>query len=194
IMANADSHERGNTYLAHDGAVQLPTGTDSVYLVNPSMNELMRAIHSASSMDSLKRVIVSRRSATRSFPFPRTSHLLPPTSFRMRKSGSSCHQSAGLTRSVLHRRRSFDHQLHQQRVNVSAQRLWKVHSEGNLLGPRKPNQSDSSVNLCECAEMISRELSTEVFRPALPLNRGNLCYWISWAHLVMVISCLRGLL
>ncbi|XP_039499112.1 uncharacterized protein LOC120456365 [Drosophila santomea] len=211
-MANADSHERGNsnTYLAHDN-VQLPAGTDSVYLSNPSMNELMRTIHTASSMDSFKRVIVSGRSTAMSFPFPSTTttHLLAPTSCRIGQSGLSCHQSARLAPNVMHRRRSFDHRLHQQRrVNTSAQRLWKVHSEGNFLGPRKPCSSGQYLNHeCECtagsgncAVMISRDgLQVPVVVP-LEIPTGgqklsrNLCYWISLAHLLMVISCLRGLL
>ncbi|XP_043658506.1 uncharacterized protein LOC122623416 [Drosophila teissieri] len=204
-MANADSRERGNsnTYLAHDN-VQLPAGTDSVYLSNPSMNELMRTIHSASSMDSFKRVIVSKRNTAMSFPVPSrtTTHLLAPTSCRMGKSGLSCHQSARLVPNVMHRRRSFDHRLHQQRVNTSAHRLWKVHSEGNFLGPRKPcsSECECTADSGNCAEMISRDgLQAPVVVP-LEIPTGgqelsrNLCYWISLAHLLVVISCLRGLL
>ncbi|XP_033172283.1 uncharacterized protein LOC117148783 [Drosophila mauritiana] len=175
-----------NTYLAKN-TFQLPAGKDSVYLANPSMNELMRAIQSGS---SFKRVVVSMI-----VPLPRTFQLLAPAN-------SPRHQNVRHTPNVVHRRHSVDHQLHQQRVGMSSvQRLPRVHSQGDLLQPR----------LSVCDEMISRddppvrvapletptkpqELATE--EPSAQWTRApnkNACYWIGLAHLLLVISCLRGL-
>lgn len=94
IIASAYRHEYiYNTYLAKN-TFQLPSGTDSVYLANPSMNELMRAIQSGSSMDTFKRVIVSMI-----VPIPRTSQLLA-------QANSPCYQNLRLTPNVVHRSHS----------------------------------------------------------------------------------------
>lgn len=179
IIASAYRHEYiYNTYLAKN-TFQLPSGTDSVYLANPSMNELMRAIQSGSSMDTFKRVIVSMI-----VPIPRTSQLLA-------QANSPCYQNLRLTPNVVHRSHSFD----QPQVGMSVQRLPRVHSEGDLLQPRR------SV----CDEMISRDaLPARVSPSEMPTKpqevateepsvQWNACYWIGVAHLLMIISCLRGL-
>nr|XP_017006496.2 uncharacterized protein LOC108063796 [Drosophila takahashii] len=220
--------ESSHKYFASD-KIQLPSGRDencnkfdSVYLTNPSMNELMRTILTATSMDKFKRIIVSGPNTRDNCEI---FHVQAP-----RSSSIGCHQ---YRQDLPNRTLSFDDLDHLKRLATSEPLLWRVRSEGNLTEEWQPvfaphlNQSDyaiyydaiSNANsesisslvcigctadfgnriVMDCEDHLVQEptkpqdLRIENPKSPVPQN-ASICYWINLAHLLLVIACLRGLL
>ncbi|KAH8366622.1 hypothetical protein KR084_006926, partial [Drosophila pseudotakahashii] len=206
--------ESSNIYFSSD-KIQLPSGKDgngnkfdSVYLTNPSMNELMRTIHTATSMDKFKRIIVSGQNTRDSCEI---FHVQAP-----RSPSTNCHPyrqdlSLRLSPNLINRTLSFDDLDHFKRLATLKPLLWRVRSEGNLTEVWKPvhtpnlNQSDYAL-YCDAISHANSESISSLLTPSMPRDllienpkspvpqNASICYWINLAHLLLVIACLRGLL
>ncbi|XP_017062900.1 uncharacterized protein LOC108102434 [Drosophila eugracilis] len=178
--------ESGKKSLAKNKTI-LETGQDSIYLANPSMNELMRTIHSATSMDAFQRVVVAEGKTNQN---PSNFHLKGLTNPKPRLPGLTL----SLTPRLRHRTVSCDDLGKLKKLeSLEGLPLMRVHSEGSLmelveLKDRKEVSFDVPPKVASCAVSVKENSK-------LPLPEGSgMCYWINLAHLLLVIACLRGVI
>ncbi|XP_037725155.1 uncharacterized protein LOC119556791 isoform X1 [Drosophila subpulchrella] len=138
-ISDDGTDESSNKQFACD-QIQLPSGEDGngnkfdgIYLTNPSMNELIRTIHTALSVDQYRGIIVAGQNTRENYEI---SHLqTAPTNFRIQNACSKGYQN-GKDLVLKRRTVSFDDLRQLKQLDTWEPQLWRVRSEGNLIEQR----------------------------------------------------------